>query len=146
MDQRYHQVSFSYLSRKMIWTLAHLKDPEVAQHVRILHVYLDSMDVSLSQSLLSKLTNELSRPCTRLFSQTKTLFPTQAENFPQPHASHDRNLQLSSQSHRLSLPFVWFNFRKRQTCSCHSFSNFPLKIFNTCSHIIPSLFQTRSRN
>ncbi|KAJ4481087.1 hypothetical protein J3R30DRAFT_2399474 [Lentinula aciculospora] len=61
MDQRYQQISFSYLSRKMIWTLARLKDPAVAKRVRILHLYphfvkdaLDTMDLSSSQSLLSK--------------------------------------------------------------------------------------------
>ncbi|KAJ3856048.1 hypothetical protein EV368DRAFT_33290 [Lentinula lateritia] len=61
MDQRYQQISFSYLSRKMIWTLARLKDPPVAKRVRILHLYphfvkdaLDTMDQSSSQSLLSK--------------------------------------------------------------------------------------------
>ncbi|KAJ3727806.1 hypothetical protein C8R42DRAFT_348124 [Lentinula raphanica] len=61
MDQRYQQISFSYLSRKMIWTLARLKDPAVAKRVRILHLYphfikdaLDTMDISSSQSILSK--------------------------------------------------------------------------------------------
>ncbi|KAJ3711823.1 hypothetical protein DFJ43DRAFT_85258 [Lentinula guzmanii] len=61
MDQRYQQISFSYLSRKMIWILARLKDPVVAKRVRILHLYphfvkdaLDTMDLSSSQSLLSK--------------------------------------------------------------------------------------------
>ncbi|KIK54646.1 hypothetical protein GYMLUDRAFT_99954 [Collybiopsis luxurians FD-317 M1] len=66
MDQRYQQISFSYLSPKMIWTLARLKDPAVAKRVRILHLYphfvkdaLDTMDSASSQSLLTKFANEL---------------------------------------------------------------------------------------
>ncbi|KAK0215029.1 hypothetical protein IW262DRAFT_258577 [Armillaria fumosa] len=39
MEQRYRQISFAYLSRKMLRLLVRLKDPAVAKRVRILHIH-----------------------------------------------------------------------------------------------------------
>ncbi|KAE9403783.1 hypothetical protein BT96DRAFT_973577 [Gymnopus androsaceus JB14] len=39
MDYRYQQISFSYLSDRMLWQMKRLQDPEVAKRVRILHIY-----------------------------------------------------------------------------------------------------------
>ncbi|PBK99581.1 hypothetical protein ARMGADRAFT_1008108 [Armillaria gallica] len=39
MEQRYGQVSFAYLSKKMLRLLVRLKDPAVAIRVRILHIH-----------------------------------------------------------------------------------------------------------
>lgn len=39
MDQRYRQISFAYLSPKMIRTLVRLKDPAVAKRVRIIYIH-----------------------------------------------------------------------------------------------------------
>ncbi|ESK93631.1 hypothetical protein Moror_1529 [Moniliophthora roreri MCA 2997] len=39
MDQRYQQISFTYLTRKMVRTLERLKDPAVTKRVRIIYIH-----------------------------------------------------------------------------------------------------------
>ncbi|KAJ8076854.1 hypothetical protein PM082_001277 [Marasmius tenuissimus] len=39
MDQRYHQISLSYLTRKMVRTLERIRDPYVAKRVKVLYLH-----------------------------------------------------------------------------------------------------------
>ncbi|KAF9074513.1 hypothetical protein BDP27DRAFT_196046 [Rhodocollybia butyracea] len=87
LDQRYQQVSLSYLSSKMIWILERLKDPIVARRVRILHLYphfvkdaLDTMDAS-PPSLFSKLGDLVRDQKKQLFSKHKPRLPLKFKTY-----------------------------------------------------------------